>query len=130
MPVLDATLANQILDGILGPNRAAGAEASYIVEGWIDDPRSDGAQQADFDGYDPPTWDSDDWNAADGGQIATSSVVSLGTATGPATDALRFWSLRRVGETDPCYSAPLEFPVWVTTGDVLIRPVVTAPFDT
>lgn len=118
---------NQILAGWLGPNRAVGSPASYKVHAWFDNPQGDTPSEVDFTGYTPATWDADDWETPDGGEIQTSALVSLGTPTGASTDAARYWSLHRTSDDALVYSAPLRNPTYVTAGDPFqIRP--TIPF--
>lgn len=129
MPVLSVETQNAILDGWLGTTRAAGAPDEYQVEGWVDDPRSDGAGQADFDGYTPATWDSDDWLAAAGGSKSTDGLVSLGTPAGEGSDAIRFWALRNTTSDELAFSGRLDRPVFVSASanPVRIRPTVFWP---
>jgi hypothetical protein len=127
MPVHSIETMNAILDGWLGPNRAAGAPASYEVEGWIDDPRQVGAQEADFGGYTPAVWSSANWGPAEGGRKDATALVSLGTPTSAGTDAVRFWALRNVTSGELAFSAPLERPVYIgaaSANPVQIRPTV------
>jgi hypothetical protein len=114
-----------ILAGVLGPDRGALAPDAWQVEGWIDNPLSDGAAQADFAGYTPAVWDSDDW-AIDDNEIATTSLVSLGTPAGDGTDAIRFWALRSTTTDLLVYSAPLEQKVYVSASanPVQIHPII------
>lgn len=114
-----------ILAGWLGPDRGATAPDAYQVEGWQDDPRSIGASQADFDGYTPNVWDSDDW-VIDDIEIRTTSLVDLGTPADSGTDAIRYWALRNTTSGLLAYSAPLDRPVSVSAGGdpVLIRPII------
>lgn len=119
-------MANQMLAGHLGPDRSTVAPDTYQIEAWIDDPRSIGATQADFGGYTPNVWDSDDWDTADGRTVSTIGLVDMGTPSSAGSDAIRFWALRNVTSGLLAFSAKLERPVYVSisTDPVLIRPTV------
>lgn len=128
MPLHDnaagTAMANQLLDGILGAIRSSGSEDEYQVEGWIDDPRQIGAQEADFTGYTPATLDSDDWDDAEGRAKSPLAVVSLGVASVAGSDAIRYWALRNTTLDLIAYSAPLERPVYASAGAVNINPII------
>jgi hypothetical protein len=131
MPIHPAALEtmNQILDGWLGPNRAAGAPAAYDVRLWQDDPRTDSPSEADWGGYSSVEWDSADWLAAEGGEKDSDGLVDFGAASSAGTDAARYWALHDTTSGDVCYSAPLESPISVTAaGDNPIKIRLTVPF--
>lgn len=125
MPVLSIEAKNAILDGWLGPNRGTGSPDDYEVEGWIDDPSTVGAQEADFGGYTPATQDSDDWGPAEGGETSTTGLVNLGTPTTTGSDAIRYWALRNTTSGELAFSAPLSRPAFPVVGvPARIRPVI------
>lgn len=74
---------------------------------WIDDPREDGAQEADFPGYTPAAASGSDWEAAEGREASTTDPVSLGTPSDEGSDAIRFWGLRHISLNLVGYSAHL-----------------------
>ena len=125
MPIGTEETQNAVLDAWLGSGRAAGCPDSYMIEGWVDDPSDDDAEEADFDGYAAATWDSDDWGPADGGETETTALVSLGTPASDDSDRIRFWALRNVTSGELAFSAPMDEPVDVFEDtEVEIRPVV------
>jgi hypothetical protein len=125
MPIGTQGTQNQWLDALLGTTRAAGVPATYKIEGWIDNPLDPGADEADFDGYTPPSWDSDDWDAAADGEKETSSLVSLGTPTSDESDRIRYFVLRNETTDQIAFSAALDEKVDIIDGvEVEIRPVI------
>lgn len=119
---------NAVLDGILGPTRGSTAPAGFVVRAWFDNPESDDPTEADFTGYTPPTWDSDDWLAAEGGVKLSDGLAALGTPSADASDALRFWSLHDTTSEELVYSAPLRERMWVTAGSNPVRIRLAVPY--
>lgn len=123
MPVNPASIETQnaILDGWL---RASGR--TYQLEGWIDNPLEDDAQEADFPGYTPATLADTDWSAASGGEIETATLHSLGTPSGAGTDGIRFWALRDTTLDEIAYVGALERTVYMSASSdpLQIRPTV------
>jgi hypothetical protein len=96
-----------------------------LAQTWIDNPLDPGADEADFDGYTPPSWDSDDWDAAADGEKETSSLVSLGTPTSDESDRIRYFVLRNESTDQIAFSAALDEKVDIIDGvEVEIRPVL------
>lgn len=127
MPVSGFTTANTILAGWLGASRAAGSPDSYRVRLWRDDPRGVAPSEADWGGYTPPVWSSDDWLAPDAGVTYSDGLADFGAPTSAGTGAVRFWSLHDVDTDELCYSAPLANPLTVSGASatpVQVRPVV------
>jgi hypothetical protein len=116
MPIHPAALEtmNQILDGWLGPNRAAGAPAAYDVRLWQDDPRTDSPSEADWGGYSSVEWDSADWLAAEGGEKDSDGSVGFPATSSAGTDAARYWALHDTTTGDVCFSGPLDEPLHVS----------------
>lgn len=124
MPVADTATANTILSGWLGTGRATGSPDSYKVRLWIDRPDGDDPSEADWGGYTPPTWDSDDWLTPEGGQIQSDGLADFGAPSSAGTDAARWWSLNDTSTDDLRYFGPLSEPLSVTasaTAHVKVR---------
>lgn len=121
-------LQNAFLNGVFGPNRGSTAADAYVVRAWFDNPTGVSPTEADFGGYTPPTWDSDDWLAADGGEVSSDGLASLGTPSSAASDAIRFWSLHDTVTDALAYWAPVEEPVHVTSGANPVRIRLTVPY--
>jgi len=115
MPVVNTTAGiafqNAILAGVFGPNRAAGAPDSFRVRLWQDRPDGDSPAEADWTGYDPPLWSSDDWEAPEGGEVDSDGLVGFGVPGGGGTDAARFWALHDVDTDEVVYYGPLSQPI-------------------
>lgn len=131
MPVVDVPTQNAILDGWLGTTRGSTAADSYVVRLWQDDPRQVGAAEADWGGYTPPTWSSDDWLAADGGEKLSDGSADFDNPTGAGTDAARYWALHDATTDALCYSAPLATPINVSAASAAsVRIRMTVPYAT
>jgi hypothetical protein len=133
MPIHPAALEtmNQILDGWLGPDRAAGAPAAYDVRLWQDDPRTDSPAEADWGGYPAGgvEWSSDDWLAAEGGEKDSDGSVDFGAPSSAGTDAARYWALHDTTTGDVCWSSPLETPISITAASATpVKIRLTVPF--
>lgn len=127
MPAVSTAFQNSVLDGTFRSNLAA---ASYVVRAWFDNPTGVSPSEADFGGYTPATVLKVAWAVADGGEIATTALVSLGTPTTDATDAIRWWSLHDSVTDELAYYAPVGSPITVTAGSnpVRVRPIVPYGF--
>lgn len=95
--------------------------ADWQIEGWYDNPLNGDDDEADFAGYTPAT---SGWSfVLDGAEVATAAVVSLGTASADAAEAVRFWAVRHVVTGVIGYSGPLEQKVYPVDGvELVIRP--------
>lgn len=127
MPAQSTTFENSVLDGTFRSDLAAD---EYTVRVWFDNPADDSPTEADFTGYAAATVAKADWAAAAGGTIATTGLVSLGTPSTDASDAIRYWSLHNSATDELDYSAPLAEPRYVTASanPVRIHPVVPYGF--
>lgn len=120
-------LMNAFLAGVFGPNRATGSPDAFTVRLWRTDPRGDSPLEADWGGYTPPEWSSDDWLAPDAGVVSSDGLVDFGAPTSAGTGAARYWGLHDTATDDLIYSAPLATPLNITAeadAHVLIRPLV------
>jgi hypothetical protein len=129
MPVHAVSFANEVLAGTLGAARATGSRDSHLIRLWVDNPGTDSPTEVDWDGYDPPEWQADDWATPDAGECSTSSPVDFGAPGSAGTDAARYWSLHDVGDDELLFSAPLSEPFRPPEGGganpVLITPTTT-----
>lgn len=127
MPVNDVPTMNSILAGWLGPNRGDDAADSYTVRLWCDDPRGVSPAEADWGGYTPPTWDSDDWLDPDGGVVTSDGSPDFGAPSSAGSDSARYWGLH---DGSTCvYSAPLASAITVSASSAVhVRIRLTVPF--
>lgn len=117
---------NIVLDAWLGPNRAAGVPAAYDIEPWCGDPRDDDSAIASEGGVDlvAVSWDSDDWDDADGGEKQTNADVTW-TLTDGTDDKVTHWALRNQTSGLLAYSDVLTEAVFpLGAGTLAIRPTV------
>lgn len=128
MAIGEIETQNLILDSWLGPARAAGVPAAYDIEVWAGDPRDEdeGSHEVVGSGYSATSWDSDDWDDADGGQKQTNADLTW-TLTDGLDDAATHWVLRNQTSGDRAYSGPLAERIFVAgAGTLTVRP--TIPF--
>lgn len=120
---------NQILAGQFGPNRGSTAPDDYVVRLWIDNPSTGSPSEADWGGYTPPTWDSDDWLAPEGGVVVSDGLADFGAPSSAGTDAARYWALHDTATNDLCYWAPLADQINVAAAAAAtVRIQLTVPY--
>lgn len=119
---------NQILAGHFGVNRSSVAPDEYRVRLWHDQPDGDTPAEADWPGYTPPLWSSDDWLTPDGGEVLSDGLVDMGTPTDVGTDADRYWALHDASTNDLCYWGPLSPSLTVAESVNPVRIRLTVPY--
>ena len=125
MPAHSTAFQNSVLDGTFRSDMAAD---DYVVRAWFDNPAGVDPTEADFTGYTPPTVAKADWAAAEGGVIQTTALVSFGTPTTDASDALRYVSFHDSVTDELAYSTSLRAEVYVTAGSNPVRLALTVPY--
>lgn len=127
MPAHSTAFKNAVLAGMFGTTRGSTAPDSYVVRLWSARPDADGALEADWVGYTPPEWSSDDWDAPDAAQVSSNGLVDFGAPGGAGTVAVRWWGLHDAVTDELEYSGPLSAPLSIAEASVdhvQIRPVV------
>jgi len=119
MPLGDVTYQDDALDAVVGSWPSSGATYRY----WYSDPQAESdPTTVEIDltgtGLSNGSFSAGAWASASGGAKATSSPISLGTATADIDDRFNYWGVVDSGGLI-VYSDVIDEPFGVNDGDVV-----------